>query len=344
MCVAQVVAMPMIAGSLKVAGFLRWARAGFPSVFQSRRLLSFDVIAVLGPTASGKSELAVGIAARLIESGQPAEIINADAMQLYKGMDIGTAKLLPGLQQGIQHHLIDQIGLDQEMTAVEYQGLARAKMLELLLKGVCPILVGGSMFYVAAALDQLDFAPTDPEIRRGLEELSKEIGALELHRVLEQKDPVAASRIPAQNIRRVVRALEVIEITGESYLSALPQPKYWRPTLQLGISVERDLLKARIQKRVLGMWEKGLLQEAQGIIQTGSQLSRTAKMAIGYAQAFSQLQGDLTEQEAQLETISLTNRYARRQMSWFRRDQRINWVASSDSLLEQSMNQIRLAR
>lgn len=304
--------------------------------------MSFDVIAVVGPTASGKSELAIDIATRLIELGKPAEVVNADAMQLYQGLDIGTAKLTTEMQQGIKHHLIGEISLSQEMTAAEYQGLARAKMTELIQRGIFPILVGGSMFYVASALDQLEFAPTDIEVRVRLEKLGQELGALELHKILGSKDQLAASRIPFQNTRRVVRALEVIEITGGSYLSALPQPKYWRPTLQVGISVDRDVLKSRIQKRVLGMWEKGLITEASGILEQGTELSRTAKMAIGYSQAFSQLEGKLTEQEAQLETISLTNRYARRQMSWFRRDQRINWGNSSETLVEQAIKQIRL--
>lgn len=306
--------------------------------------MPFDVIAVLGPTASGKSELAIDIATRLIESGQPAEVVNADAMQLYRGLDIGTAKLAPDMRRGIKHHLIGEISPSQEMTAVEYQSLARSRITELLKNGIRPILVGGSMFYVAAALDQLEFAPTDIEVRGRLEKLGHEIGALELHRILEQKDPLAASRIPAQNTRRVVRALEVIEITGDSYLSALPQPEYWRPTVQIGISVDRDILKTRIQKRVLHMWEQGLIREASGILQEGLELSRTARMAIGYFQAFSQLEGKLTEQEAQLETISLTNRYARRQMSWFRRDKRINWINSSETVIEQAMNQIRLTQ
>jgi tRNA dimethylallyltransferase len=306
--------------------------------------VTFDVIAVLGPTASGKSELAIDIATRLIESGQPAEVVNADAMQLYRGLDIGTAKLAPDKRRGIKHHLIGEISLSQEMTAVEYQSLARSRITELQKNGIRPILAGGSMFYVAAALDQLEFAPTDIEIRGGLEKLGQKIGAFELHRILEQKDPLAASRIPAQNTRRVVRALEVIEITGDTYLSALPQPEYWRPTLQIGISVDRDILKTRIQKRVLHMWEQGLIREASGILQEGLELSRTARMAIGYFQAFSQLEGKLTEQEAQLETISLTNRYARRQMSWFRRDKRVNWVNSSDTVIEQAMNQIRLTQ
>lgn len=306
--------------------------------------MSFDVIAVLGPTASGKSELAIEIATSLISSGQPAQIVNADAMQLYKGLNIGTAKLLASQQRGIVHHLLDEISPSLEMTAVEYQSLARVKMLELLANGIRPILVGGSMFYVAAALDQLEFAPTDPEVRAHLEQLALEIGALQLHKLLEHKDSIAASRIPAQNIRRVIRALEVIEITGSSYLSALPQPRYWRPTLQIGISVDRELLRTRIQNRVLGMWENGLIQEARGILEGEAELSRTAKMAIGYSQAFAQLSGKLTEQEAQTETISLTNRYARRQMSWFRRDQRISWVNSSESLIQQAMNQIRLER
>lgn len=302
--------------------------------------MSADLIAVVGPTASGKSDLAIQIA---LELGN-VEIVNADAMQLYKGMDIGTAKLAESDRQGIPHHLIDVAQIDQEITAVQYQELANAKISEILKRNKSPLLVGGSMFYIASTIDVMDFAPTDDSIRERLEAEAERVGALELHARLRALDPVSADRIPAQNVRRVIRALEVIELTGEPYPSALPEPSYQRPTLQLGIMVEREILKERIRVRVERMWQQGLLTEVKALLDSGKDFSRTAKVAIGYEQAARQLRGELSEREAMEETISLTNRYARRQMSWFRRDSRIHWLNSSGNLLEQALGRIRLVR
>ncbi len=302
--------------------------------------MSFSVLALVGPTASGKTGLALELASAMADLGHSIEIVNADAMQLYAGMDIGTAKLPLAERQTPAHHLFDVITPNQEMTAVEYQRIARETCESIIASGKIPLLVGGSMFYIAAALDNLDFAPTDPSVRAQLEEESARLGALALHERLKGLDPVTAKKIPAQNIRRVVRALEVIAITGESYSSSLPEPTYWLPTLQLGIEVDREVLKARILLRVEQMWQQGIVSEVEGLLRQG-ELGKTARMAIGYKQAIAQLRGEMTEEEAKAETVALTNRYARRQMSWFRRDKRIHWLAG-DEMLSQALNLIRL--
>lgn len=304
--------------------------------------MAFRVLAIVGPTASGKSALAIQIALALKTQGVEAEIINADAMQLYRGLDIGTAKVARTEMQGIEHHLLDVIEPTTEMTAVEYSKLAQAKIQALLDAGKLPILVGGSMFYVAAALDRLDFAPTDPELRSQLEAREQEIGKLSLHAELAELDPVSAGNIHPQNSRKVIRALEVISITGEPFSSSFPDPEYLLPTLTLGIDVPRDVLKQRVTARVERMWSIGILDEAQRLSEASSGLSKTARAAIGYTQAIDQLQGHLDQAEAISQTVSLTNRYARRQMSWFRRDKRIIWIEDGDNLLEQALERIRL--
>jgi len=303
--------------------------------------VSFRVLAIVGPTASGKTRLALEVAAQLTVLGRPVEIINADAMQLYAGMDIGTAKLPEAQRQGIPHHLFDILTPAQEMTAVEYQRVAREKCLEILASNKTPMFVGGSMFYLAAALDNLDFAPTDPLLRSELEQLGQEIGALAMHEKLQQLDPITADKIPSQNVRRVIRALEVIQITGESYASSLPEPSYWEPTLQIGLDVPRELLKIRISSRVEQMWEAGIVSEVQQLLKAGA-LGKTASMAIGYKQAIAELNGEMTTDEAKAETVALTNRYSRRQISWFRRDKRIRWQSAGEDMTNQVMNLIRL--
>lgn len=303
--------------------------------------MSFSLLAVVGPTASGKTALALELAAALENSGQPVEIINADAMQLYAGMNIGTAKLSIAERSNPPHHLFDILTPAQEMTAVEYQRVARETCLEIIARGKLPIFVGGSMFYLAAALDQLDFAPTDVQVRLRLEQESASAGALAMHERLRKLDPVTADKIPAQNVRRVIRALEVIEITGESYASTLPEPSYWKPALQIGLAVDREELKRRILLRVEAMWQQGITREVEQLLAQG-ELGKTARMAIGYKQAIAQLNGELSQAEAMAETVALTNRYARRQMSWFRRDKRIGWISANESLIAQAMNLIRL--
>ncbi len=303
--------------------------------------MSFSLLAVVGPTASGKTALALELAAALEHSGQPVEIINADAMQLYAGMDIGTAKLSIAERSNPPHHLFDILTPAQEMTAVEYQRVARETCLGIVARGKLPIFVGGSMFYLAAALDQLDFAPTDVQVRLRLEQESASAGALAMHERLRKLDPVTADKIPAQNVRRVIRALEVIEITGESYASTLPEPRYWKPALQIGLAVDREELKRRILLRVEAMWQQGITREVEQLLAQG-ELGKTARMAIGYKQAIAQLNGELSQAEAMAETVALTNRYARRQMSWFRRDKRIGWISANEPLIPQALNLIRL--
>lgn len=305
--------------------------------------MPFEVIAIVGPTAGGKTALAIDLARALAKDGLRPEIVNADAMQLYSHMNIGTAKLSEAERSEFPHHLFDVITPDQEMSAVQYKAIARGTIDDILARGAVPIVVGGSMFYLAAALDELEFAPTDPEIRTRLEREAEELGGTTLHDRLSEKDPITASRIPAQNIRRVIRALEVIEITKSPYQSQLPEPKSYRPTLWIGVSVEREELKARISKRVGLMWESGLIEESRQIREQFV-LSRTAAVAIGYQQAFDQLDKKISSEEAQAQTASLTSRYARRQMSWFRRDSRIRWCPPGVDRLDFVLEQIRLER
>ncbi len=306
--------------------------------------MPFSTLAIIGPTASGKSNLSLNVIEALAAQGYNAEVINADAMQLYRGLDIGTAKLMVEHRKGIVHHLIDEISPSQEMTAVEYSLLAKSKAESIIQAGKLPVFVGGSMFYLSAALDKLDFAPTDSNLREALEAEADSVGNLEMHRRLQEKDPISASRIHSRNVRKVIRALEVIELTGKPFSASLPEQQYLRPTLTIGIDVDRTELKNRIEQRVHGMWSQGLLDEAQGLLDSSEPLSKTARAAIGYQQAFDYLQGVSERQSAIENTIQLTNRYARRQMSWFRRDKRIHWLPDHHELSVSALERIRLER
>jgi tRNA dimethylallyltransferase len=284
-----------------------------------------QIIAVVGPTAAGKSDFAVSLASALTASGRPTEIINADAMQLYRGMNVGTAKLPIDQRGGVTHHLIDEVDPSQELSVADYQRLARDSAEKLVAAGVTPLFVGGSMFYLAAALDELDFDPHDDNLREQLEAELERVGATEMHRRLAAIDPQAADKLAANNSRKVLRALEVNELTGRNFRVDLPPPTSWRPTLWLGLRLDRALLRERIETRAQLMWQQGLLAEVAEL----PALSKTAAAAIGYAQALSQLGGDITEAEAIAETARLTQRYARRQLSWFQRDSRIHWLESA---------------
>ena len=301
--------------------------------------MSSKLIAVVGATGTGKSELAIGIAERISNHGLKAEVVNADAMQLYKGMDIGTAKLPISERRGIAHHLIDVLKISQESTAAEYQKLARAKILELQQSGIIPILVGGSMLYVASCLNNFDFPERDQQLRAELEQELEQHGPLHMHRKLAELDELAASRIIPENGRRIVRALEIVMITGEPFAAALPEKtESWQPVLEFGLRMEREALLPRLEKRVLRMWEQGLLDEVASLISVGFRESKTASVAIGYAQALGQLDGELSSEEAIASTVMLTQRYARRQVSWFKRDERIQWLEALDSaVLDQAM-------
>jgi tRNA dimethylallyltransferase len=285
------------------------------------------LVAVVGPTGTGKSDLGIALAKHLIANGQPAEIINVDAMQFYRGMDIGTAKLSVAERGGIAHHLFDYLEVTEESTAAQYQELARPLIEDLQARGVVPIMVGGSMLYIAAVLNDFEFPGTDPELRAQLEAELLEVGPITLHRRLAELDPTAAARITPQNGRRTVRAIEIVTLTGKPFAAALPDvPVEWQASLQIGINGPREDLIQRLERRVHRMWEQGLVAEVEALIPAGLRHAKTAKRAIGYAQALAQLDGELNEADAIAQTVQLTQKYARRQMSWFRRDQRISWL------------------
>jgi tRNA dimethylallyltransferase len=279
------------------------------------------VIAVVGPTATGKSDLALDLAEEL-----GGEVVNADASQLYRGMDIGTAKLPLGERRGIPHHQLDVLDVTQEASVAAYQQAARADLAGILTRGRHPVVAGGSGLYVRAALDRLEIPPTDPDVRRRLEAEAAELGTPAMFERLRGADPAAAAAIEPNNSRRIVRALEVIELTGRPFSATMPRRDYLWPTLALGLEVPREVLDERIEQRVQRMWRDGLLDEVRGLEAQGLRQGRTASRAIGYAQALAQLDGDLTEAEAQQQTAALTRRLARRQESWFRPDPRIAWL------------------
>mgnify|MGYP002654401493 CR=1 FL=1 len=305
--------------------------------------MSSKLIAVVGATGTGKSELAIGIAEYIQQLGQSAEIVNADAMQLYKGMDIGTAKLSVAERRGVPHHLIDVLDITQESTAAEYQKIAREKILQLQESGIIPIVVGGSMLYVASCLNNFEFPERDQQLRAQLESELIQYGALHMHKKLEDLDAIAASRIIPENGRRIVRALEIVMITGEPFAAALPEKtESWQTVLELGLRMDREQLLPKLEQRVARMWQRGLVDEVSSLISLGFRDSKTASVAIGYAQALGQLDGELSEQEAIASTVQLTQRYARRQVSWFKRDERIAWLDALDSeVLSKAIDLVR---
>lgn len=301
------------------------------------------LLAVVGATGTGKSNLAVAIAHKLSNLGIKAEIVNADAMQLYRGMDIGTAKLPVSERAGFEHHLIDVLDVRDESTAANYQALAREKILELQSKQIMPILVGGSMLYIAACLNNFDFPSRDERLRQELEDELDSFGPIHMHKKLLEIDPIAASRIIPENGRRVVRALEIVMLTGEPFAASLPEEvQSWQPVLEIGLQMERTQLLPRLESRVAKMWEQGLVDEAKELEKFGLREGKTSSVAIGYAQALAQLDGELSEADAIADTVRLTQRYARRQVSWFKRDSRINWLDATDaSLVDKAMKLIQ---
>lgn len=298
------------------------------------------IIAVVGATGTGKTALSLDLAERLAARGLRAEIVNGDAMQLYRGMDIGTAKLPVSERRGIAHHLLDVLDVTDEASVARYQQDARGAIEDVLARGAVPILVGGSMLYVAAVLTDFRFPGTDPVVRARWESVLAERGTTELFLELQRRDPEAAAAIGSHNARRIVRALEVIELTGEPFsvgLAARDTP--WRPYRQFGVALDRPALVERLDARVAGMWAQGLLDEVAALRERGLERGATASRAIGYAQALGQLRGELGESEAIAETAALTRRYARRQLSWFRRDRTIEWVEALDPGLAQRVEQ-----
>ncbi|WP_460468356.1 tRNA (adenosine(37)-N6)-dimethylallyltransferase MiaA [Calidifontibacter terrae] len=279
------------------------------------------MVAVVGPTATGKSDLGVALAERL-----GGEIVNTDASQLYRGMDIGTAKLTEAERAGIPHHQLDVLDVTQEASVAAYQRHSRADIRGIRSRGSAPILVGGSGLYVRAATDVLEIPPTDPEVRRRLEQELDEHGAGALYDRLSRADPIAAANILVSNRRRIVRALEVIELTGRPFSATMPRREFLEPTVLIGLDADREVLDTRIQARTQVMWERGLLAEVRGLEPDGLRDGRTASRAIGYAQALAQLDGALTQEQAIEQTAQATRRLVRRQFSWFRADSRITWL------------------
>lgn len=277
------------------------------------------VIAVVGPTGSGKSDLAVSLALQL-----GGEVINADAMQFYRGMDIGTAKITPAERRGVPHHLLDTLDVTAEASVSDFQQQARAIIGDIHARGKRAILAGGSGLYVRAALDVLEFPGTDRDLRRQLEEDLERHGQEALLVRLRDVDPVSAGRV--NDARRIIRALEVHQLTGRPFSSFMPQREYFQPAVQIGLAVDRDILRERLALRVHRMVDQGLLEEVRRLDAAGLRHGKTAPRALGYAQFLKVLDGAATVAEATEETIVATRQFARRQLTWFRADPRISWL------------------
>jgi tRNA dimethylallyltransferase len=292
--------------------------------------MSTPIVIICGPTATGKSDLALEVA-ELIDG----EIINADSMQLYKGMDIGTAKLTIEERAGIPHHLLDILTVDQDASVAQYQGLARAAITEIQSRKKAVVIVGGTGLYIKSIIDEMNFPETDPELRKKLEEEAELVGTAELYSRLRLLDPEAAAAIEPGNTRRIIRALEVIEVTGRPYSANLPSDTSFRypDALHIGLAMERSSLAPRIEARVHRMWQQGLVSEVDELIQAGLLRGTTAQRAIGYAQVIAMRNGEISESQAIEETIVATRQYVRRQETWFKRDNRIQWIAQDQPRL-----------
>ena len=295
------------------------------------------LIVICGATATGKSDLAVSLAQEI-----DAEIINADSMQLYKGMDIGTAKITMEERKGVAHHLMDLLDVTQDANVAWYQENARAAISEIHARGKNVIIVGGTGLYIKAILDELNFPDTDPVVRAALELEFATQGIDPLFERLEKLDPAAALAIDKANSRRVIRALEVIKITGKPFTANLPREESSRypHAQQFGLVMDRDLLSERISNRVDRMWEQGLVAEVEKLMVAGITQGVTAQRALGYAQVIAQIEGKVTEEEAQEETKRATRQYARRQETWFSRDERITWISPSQNALQRILESI----
>jgi tRNA dimethylallyltransferase len=284
------------------------------------------VVAVVGPTAAGKSALSLDLAELL-----GGEVVNTDSMQVYRGMDIGTAKLPEAERRGIRHHLLDVLDVSEPATVAEFQAWSRAVIDDCRARGVTPVLVGGSALYTRAVLDRFDFPGTDPVVRAGLEALLEAEGPAAMHARLAVVDPAAAAAIIPSNGRRVVRALEVVQITGRPFSATLPRQEYfYDDAVQVGVDISRPVLDERILLRVRRMWEAGLVDEVRRLVAAGLREGRTASRALGYQQVLAFLAGDLTEDDAFEQTVAGTRRFARKQDAWFRKDPRISWVGWDD--------------
>jgi len=283
-----------------------------------------DLIAVVGATATGKSGLAIELALAL-----GGEVVNADSMQLYRGMDIGTAKEPPAARREVPHHLLDVWPVTRTANVADYQQLARAAIDDITARGRVPILAGGSGLYIRAALEDLDFPGTDDGTRARLEAELDRVGPAALHARLATLDPAAAAAILPGNGRRIVRALEVIEISGRPFTATMPAYDQGRPAIQIGLTLPRPELDLRIAARVDRMWQAGFEEEVRRLVGEGLRAGKTASRALGYQQMLRYLDGECTLDEAREETVKATKRFARRQESWFRRDPRVRWLDAS---------------
>lgn len=292
--------------------------------------MTLPLIIICGPTATGKSELALEVAEKF-----DGEIINADSMQLYKGMDIGTAKLTEIERGGIPHHLLDILKVSQDASVAAYQELARSAIEDIQARSKAAIVVGGTGLYIKSVIDEMNFPETDPELRTKLESEAELLGAAELYSRLRLLDPEAAAAIEPANTRRIIRALEVIEVTGKPYSANLPSDTSLRypDALHIGLAMERTSLAPRIEARVHRMFEQGLVGEVERLIGEGLLEGATAQRAIGYAQVISLINGQMSKEQAIEETIVATRQYVRRQETWFKRDQRIQWIGEGQPRL-----------
>ncbi len=284
------------------------------------------IVALVGATASGKTGLSLDLAERL-----GGEVVNTDAMQVYRGMDIGTAKLPPDQRRGIPHHLLDLYDVTAPATVALFQGWARVAIADIRGRDATPVLVGGSALYTRAIVDRFEFPGTDDSLRRELEAELERVGSRALHERLAGVDPEAAAAILPDNGRRVVRALEVVALTGRPFSASLPRLEYVDPlTVQIGVAIDRPTLDARIARRVEEMFAGGFVEEVEALLAHGLADARTASRAIGYREVMGFLAGDRSLAEAIEQTTVATRRFARRQDSWFRKDPRIVWVAHDD--------------
>ena len=288
------------------------------------------LVIICGPTATGKSDLALEVAEKL-----NGEVINADSMQLYRGMDIGTAKLTIAQRREIPHHLLDILSVKEDASVAQYQSLARAAIDEIQSRGKVAIVVGGTGLYIKSIIDEMNFPETDPVLRKKLEDEAELLGTAELYSRLRLLDPEAAAAIEPGNTRRIIRALEVIEVTGKPYSANLPSDSSIRfpDALHIGLAMERSSLAPRIEARVHRMFDQGLVDEVRALVAQGLLEGTTAQRAIGYAQAIALIDGEISQSQAIEETIVATRQYVRRQETWFKRDQRIQWIGEDEPRL-----------
>ena len=292
--------------------------------------MKMPLVIICGPTATGKSDLALEVAEKF-----NGEVINADSMQLYRGMDIGTAKLTIAQRREIPHHLLDILSVKEDASVAQYQSLARAAIDEIQSRGKVAIVVGGTGLYIKSIIDEMNFPETDPVLRKKLEDEAELLGTAELYSRLRLLDPEAAAAIEPGNTRRIIRALEVIEVTGKPYSANLPSDTSIRfpDALHIGLAMERSSLAPRIEARVHRMFDQGLVDEVRELVAQGLLEGTTAQRAIGYAQAIALIDGEISQSQAIEETIVATRQYVRRQETWFKRDQRIQWIGEDEPRL-----------